>query len=67
MYDYLREMCSYPGLYYRLGKVKKEIAPERIDYGSDKNQYLLHFAPKGDVKDKIVALYIFRVSSVFEE
>ncbi|MBP3604211.1 MAG: alpha/beta hydrolase [Lachnospiraceae bacterium] len=54
MYDYLREMCSYPGLYYKLSKVKKEIIPERIDYGSDKNQYFLHFAPKGDKKDIVV-------------
>ncbi len=54
MSDYLREMCSYPKLYHKLAKVKKEIVPERVDYGSNKNQYLLHFAPKGDKKDIVV-------------
>ena len=54
MYDYLREMCSYPRLYYKLAKVKKEIIPQHIDYGRDKSQYVLYFAPKGAVKNKII-------------
>lgn len=54
MNDYLREMCSYPGLYYRLLKVKIEVKPKRIDYGEDRHQYLYHFAPEGEAKDKVV-------------
>ena len=45
MNDYLREMCSYPGLYYRLAKVKKIITPKQVPYGDNRHQYFLHFAP----------------------
>lgn len=54
MYDYFREMCSYPSLYYRLARVKKLIAPNKVTFGIDKNQYFLHFAPKGNVKNKVI-------------
>lgn len=58
MRDYLREMCSYPGLYYRLAKVKKIIIPAQIPYGNDKNQYFLHFAPDSTpsvpIKNKVI-------------
>ncbi len=54
MKDYLREMCSYPGLYRRLAKVKKIIKAERIDFGDDKNQFFLHFKPQGPAKNKVI-------------
>lgn len=54
MMDYLREMASYPGLYRRIAKTEKTVAPERVSFGSDKNQYLLHFAPKSEAKRTIV-------------
>lgn len=54
MYDYLREMCSYPGLYFRLAKVKKQIEPHKVSFGEDRNQYFLHFAPQNNSKDKVI-------------
>lgn len=54
MKDYLREMCSYPALYRRLGKVKKIITPKRVDYGSDENQFFLYFKPDSIKKSKVV-------------
>lgn len=54
MKDYLREMCSYPGLYRRLAKVKKIIEAQRIDYGSDKHQFFLYFKPQGTTQNKVV-------------
>lgn len=46
MYDYLREMFSYPSLFIKLAKVKKTIVPKKINFGPDKNQYFLHFSPQ---------------------
>lgn len=54
MKDYLREMFSYPGLYRRLAKVKKIIRAEQVGFGSDKNQFFLHFKPDGEKKSKVV-------------
>ncbi len=54
MKDYWREMFSYPGLYIKLAKVKKIIEAKRIDYGSDKHQFFLHFCPQSDVKNKVI-------------
>ncbi len=54
MKDFLREMFSYPSLYYRLAKVKKIIKGKRIDFGSDKNQFFLHFEPKEKRHRKVV-------------
>ena len=54
MLDYWREMCSYPRLYYKLARVKKIISPERIDYGSNKKQFFLHFRPQSEAKDKVI-------------
>ena len=54
MKDYWREMFSYPKLYYKLAKVKKIIEPDRVNYGSDKQQFFLHFKPQKDVKDKVI-------------
>ena len=54
MKDYLREMFSYSGLYRRLAKVKKIIKAERIDFGIDKNQFVLHFEPDSGKKSKVV-------------
>lgn len=55
MIDYIRENLSYYPLYYNLlFKNKKEITPERVDFGSDKEQYFLYFEPAKPVSDKIV-------------
>lgn len=53
--DYIRENLSYYPIYFRLlFKTKKEFTPERVDYGTDKEQYFLYYEPKERVSDKIV-------------
>ena len=55
MIDYIRENLSYYPMYYRmLFKTKKEIEPERVDYGSDKDQYFYYYEPRKPVSDKII-------------
>ena len=53
--DYIRENLSYYPIFFRLlFKTKKEFTPERMDYGTDKEQYFLYYEPKERVSDKIV-------------
>lgn len=53
--DYIRENLSYYPIFFRLlFKTKKEFTPERVDYGTDKEQYFLYYEPKESVSDKIV-------------
>ena len=53
--DYIRENLSYYPIFFRLlFKTKKEFTPERVDYGTDKEQYFLYYEPKERVSDKIV-------------
>ena len=53
--DYIRENLSYYQIFFRLlFKTKKEFTPERVDYGTDKEQYFLYYEPKERVSDKIV-------------
>ena len=55
MIDYIRENLSYYPIYYRfLFKTKKEFTPERVEYGSDKEQYFLYYEPAKKVSDKVV-------------
>lgn len=54
MNDALRENLSYFGLYRKMFSVKKTITPERVSYGTDKEQYLLYYEPKMVCSDKIV-------------
>lgn len=54
MNDYLRESLSYFGLYRRMLGAKRAIVPERVDYGPDKDQYFLYYAPPRPVSDKVV-------------
>ncbi|MBQ8199684.1 MAG: alpha/beta hydrolase [Lachnospiraceae bacterium] len=54
MKDYWREMFSYPQLYVKLAKVKKIIEPDRVNYGSDKHQFFLHFKPQGTAKKRVI-------------
>ena len=55
MIDYIRENLSYYPIFYRLlFKTKKEFTPERVDYGTDKEQYFLYYEPSKRVSDKIV-------------
>lgn len=53
--DYIRENLSYYPIFFRLlFKTKKEFTPERVDYGTDKEQYFLYYEPKERVSEKIV-------------
>lgn len=55
MIDYIRENLSYYPLFWKiLFENKKEITPERVDFGNDKEQYFLYYEPAKIVSDKIV-------------
>ena len=54
MIDYIRENLSYYPIYWRLTKTKKEITPEYVSYGEDKEQYFLYYEPARTVSDKVV-------------
>ena len=54
MKDYMREMFSYPGLFWRMHRCKKTIIPEAVSYGSDENQYFLYYEPLKPVSEKII-------------
>ena len=54
MNDYLRESFSYFGLYRKMFQVKKRFRPERISYGSHKEQYFLYYEPSQVTSNKII-------------
>lgn len=54
MIDAIRESFSYFGLYRRMLGVKKNIIPEAVSFGMDKNQYFLYFEPEYVSSDKII-------------
>lgn len=54
MKDSTRESLSYPGLFAKLLRVKKEIKPQIVPFGSDKQQYFLYYEPKQIESDKII-------------
>jgi acetyl esterase/lipase len=55
MIDYIRENLSYYPIYWRLlFKTKKELTPEYVFYGEDKEQYFLYYEPAKPVSDKVV-------------
>ncbi len=54
MNDYLRESFSYFGLFYRMFRVKKEVKPIYVPYGTNKEQYFLYFEPGKNASDKVI-------------
>jgi acetyl esterase/lipase len=50
----LRESFSYSAIYKEIGKVPKIITPEKISYGSDKNQYYYYYEPTKVLSDKSI-------------
>ena len=55
MIDYIRENLSYYPIFYRfLFKTKKEVTPEYVSYGSDKEQYFLYYEPGKPVSSKVI-------------
>lgn len=53
MNDSMREYLSYFGLYMKLFKAKKNVAPEYVPFGEDKDQYFLYYEPEKVTSDKI--------------
>lgn len=54
MNDYLRESFSYFGMYKLLHAAKKHTSPERVNFGSDKEQYFLYYEPDNAISDKVI-------------
>lgn len=54
MNDSLRESLSYWGLYKKIFQVKKEIKPQTVSFGNDKQQYFLYYEPKNITSDKVI-------------
>lgn len=53
MNDSMRENLSYFGLYMKLFKAKKNVAPEYVSFGEDKDQYFLYYEPEKVTSDKV--------------
>ncbi len=53
MIDSMRENLSYFGLYMKLFKAKKNVVPEHISFGEDKEQYFLFYEPENVTSDKV--------------
>ena len=54
MKDFLRESFSYFGLFKRVSKAEKKYTPERVTYGTDKDQYFLCYLPENPVSPKVI-------------
>lgn len=54
MKDSTRESLSYWGLYARMLRVKKEIKPQAVSFGNDKQQYFLYYEPQNVTSDKVI-------------
>lgn len=52
--DLMQEFASYPSLFWKLMRVKSSICPQKLSYGEEKDQYLLHFAPLGGAREKVI-------------
>lgn len=52
--DFLRESFSYSKIFKEIRKIERKTDPERIDYGSDKNQYYYYYEPEKLLSDKII-------------
>lgn len=55
MKDSTRESLSYFGLYWRLFRAKKRLAPQAVSFGDDRDQYFLYYEPPKPVSDIVVA------------
>lgn len=54
MKDTIRESLSYWSLYGKMLRVKKEVKPRVIPFGSHKHQYFLYYEPENLVSDKVI-------------
>lgn len=54
MNDSIRESLSYWGLYRKMLHVKREIKPQSVSFGTDKQQYFLYYEPENRTSDKVI-------------
>lgn len=54
MKDSTRESLSYFGMYKEMLRVKKEVSPEHVSFGSHKDQYFYYYEPKNPRSSKII-------------
>ena len=54
MKDSTRESLSYFGLYARMLRIKKEVKPQAVSFGNDKQQYFLYYEPQTVTSDKVI-------------
>ncbi|MCR5671484.1 MAG: alpha/beta hydrolase [Butyrivibrio sp.] len=54
MNDFLRESFSYSKIFKEIKKIERKISPERVAYGSDKNQYYYFYQPDKLLSDKVI-------------
>ena len=54
MNDFLRESFSYTKIYREIKKVERVCEPEKISYGSHKDQYYYFFNPEKVISDKLI-------------
>ena len=54
MNDFLREIFSYSGIFKEIRKIPRTISPEKLAYGSDRNQYYFFYEPDRLISDKVI-------------
>ena len=54
MNDFLRESFSYSGIFKEIRKIPRTISPEKLAYGSDRNQYYFCYEPDRPISDKVI-------------
>ena len=54
MNDFMRESLSYFGLYRKMFGVRKKYKPQKVSYGTNKEQYFLYYEPEKILSDKII-------------
>ena len=54
MKDSIRESLSYWGLYMKMLQAKKEVRPQAVSFGNDRQQYFLYYEPNHVTSDKVI-------------
>ncbi len=57
MNDFIRESLSYPELYKKMFQVKRCLKPEKIRFGTYKEQHFLYYEPK-KIKSKKIIIWV---------
>ena len=54
MNDFLREIFSYSGIFKEIRRIPRTITPEKLAYGTDRNQYYFCYEPDRPISDKVI-------------